>query len=234
MNLVEIYSEQQIIRFKLKMMNTLNKIKYPLMLAMAVLAFSCNEDEDVPPEENEEEVITDVTLVFTDTTDSTNVVRARAQDPDGAGSAELAILDIVSLDANTTYELTFEIFNNLETPGEDIGDEIKEEDDEHQIFFSFTDGAFITPNGTGNIVRTSQSTIIDNDVDENGTPAGLSTHWTTGASALSSSTGLFKVQLQHQPGIKTATSTADDGETDFELEFVLEISGQAIAIPSNP
>ena len=35
--------------------------------------------------------------------------------------------------------------------------------------------------------------------------------------------GTFTVRLQHQPGVKTATSGANDGDTDFNLQFVLNI-----------
>ena len=39
------------------------------------------------------------------------------------------------------------------------------------------------------------------------------------ASAVSA--GTFTVRLQHQPDVKTATSGTNDGDTDFELQFVL-------------
>ena len=70
-----------------------------------------------------------------------------AEDPDGTGVEELVILDTINLNKNKSYTLTFEIMNNLETPGEDIGEEIKEEDDEHQIFFGFSNDAFSDPLG---------------------------------------------------------------------------------------
>ena len=76
------------------------------------------------------------------------------------------------------------MMNNLETPGEDIGEEIAEEDDEHQVFFAFTDGAFSNPTGNGNIDNASDP-INYNDQDDNGNPVGLSTSWTAG-DALSS------------------------------------------------
>ena len=204
-------------------MNTLNKIKNYLMLAMVAttLIFTgCKKDDVDPDHEHEGEIITDVKLVFTNTSDASDVVEARAQDPDGEGVQELAILDEISLDTNKTYTLTFEIMNNLETPGEDIGAEIAEEDDEHQLFFSFTDNAFSNPTGDGNIDNASD-VINYNDVDGNNNPLGLSTTWITGASAVSA--GTFTVRLQHQPDVKTATSSANDGDTDFELQFVMNI-----------
>lgn len=194
--------------------------KYTLyaLLAVGVLFTGC-DDDDAPEPENLPEVITDVKLIFTNDADASDVVEARAQDPDGEGVEELEILDQITLKTNTTYTLTYEIFNNLETPGEDIGAEILDEDNEHQVFFSFTEGAFTSPTGDGNIDSASDP-INYNDQDENGLPVGLSTTWTTSAAA---TTGMFTARLQHQPDVKTATSGSTDGDTDFDLMFTLNI-----------
>ena len=184
----------------------------------------CKKDEDltvVPPaSENEMEVITDIKLIFTNTNDASDIIEARAQDPDGEGVQELVILDTINLGVSKTYTLTYEIFNNLETPGEDIGAEILEEDNEHQFFYSFSNNAFASPSGNGNIDAVSDP-LTYNDVDENGNPVGLSTSWTTPSSALTG--GTFTARLQHQPDVKTSTSGANDGDTDFDLSFVLNI-----------
>lgn len=206
----------------MKKMN-LKKISIYALLSASILFTACKKDDDevVPQAENEQEVIIDIKLIFTNATDAKDVVEARAQDPDGAGVEELKILDEINLDVSKTYNLTFEIMNNLESPGEDIGDEIKEEDNEHQIFFSFSDNAFTTPRGNGNI-DTASDPISYNDKDENGYSVGLLTSWTTASTQLSK--GTFTVKLQHQPDVKTATSGANDGDTDFELKFVLNIN----------
>ena len=182
---------------------------------------SCKKEEVTPPaEENEVEVITDVKLIFTNTADSSDVVEASAQDPDGEGVQELAILNDIDLDTNKTYVLTYEISNNLESPGEDIGLEILAEAAEHQFFFSFSNGAFANPSGDGNMDN-ALDPLVYNDQDSNGNPVGLSTIWTTSAVQLAA--GTFNVRLQHQPGVKTASSGANDGDTDFDLQFVLNI-----------
>lgn len=193
-----------------------------LMVLFASIAITgCKKEDDiVPEEENELEVITDVKLIFTNTSNSSDVIEARAQDPDGAGVQELAILDEINLDTSKTYTLTFEIMNNLDSPGENIGDEILAEDEEHQVFFSFSNNAFANPIGNGNIDN-SGDPLNYNDSDANGNPVGLSTNWTTSSSQLSG--GTFIVRLQHQPDIKSSSSGATDGDTDFELQFVLNI-----------
>lgn len=205
----------------MRRVNYFKKYSVYALMATSMLFASCSDDaEDVPEPENEEEVITDVKLIFTNIADATDIVEANAKDPDGEGVEELAILDAINLDTSKTYTLTLEIFNNLETPGEDIGEEIAEEDDEHQIFFGFSTDAFANPTGEGNI--DGSSAISYNDMDENGNPVGLTTTWTTSSSVLAN--GNFTVRLQHQPDEKTATSGATDGDTDFELGFVLNIN----------
>nr|WP_299381988.1 GTP cyclohydrolase [Allomuricauda sp.] len=209
----------------MKTIDYLKNLKLIAFLFAALTIVSCSNDDDVPPEENEVEVITDVTLVFTNDADATDVVRASAQDPDGEGIQELMVEDEITLSADTQYTLTFEIFNNLETPGEDIGEEIVDEDDEHQIFFSFTADAFDSPLGNGNIDNASDP-INYNDEDSDsqdgsGNPVGLNTTWTTPSTGTTG--GTFTVKLQHQPDIKTGTTGANDGDTDFDLTFVLNI-----------
>ena len=79
-------------------------------LLMASLAFTwCSKDDDevVPEEENEVELITDVKLIFTNTADANDVVKASASDPDGAGAQSLQIQDTIKLDTNKTYTLSF-------------------------------------------------------------------------------------------------------------------------------
>jgi hypothetical protein len=206
-------------------MKTINPFKNLQLLAIlfsVITIIGCsNEDDIAPEEENEVEVFTDVTLIFTNTADNSDVVRASAQDPDGTGIQELQILDAITLAADTEYTLTYEILNALDpTDVEDIGNEILEEDNEHQFFFSFTENVFANPTGNGNIDAAADP-INYNDADENGNPVGLSSTWTTSSTA--SSGASFTVRLQHQPDVKTATSGSNDGDTDFALTFALNI-----------
>jgi len=195
-----------------------------LFLAASISFVSCSEDDNAAPEEEPEmEVITDVALVFTNSADATDVVRVRAQDPDGLGAQELVILDnTITLNTDTTYELTYEILNNLDpNESEDIGADILKEDNDHQFFYSFTEDVFSSPAGNGNI-DTASDPINYTDMDENGLRVGLSTTWTTPAAA--STGGSFTARLKHQPGIKAASTGAEDGDSDFDLTFVLNIA----------
>ena len=200
-------------------MKNIFKLNYLLYAVLTLFIFTaCEEDEAAPEEENEVEVFTDVKLVFTPTGGGA-AVEAAAQDPDGAGVQELQVLGAINLAENTIYTLTMVIENCLESPCELMNEEIEEEDDEHQFFFAFTNNAFTSPAGNGNIDSASDP-INYNDSDGNGNSLGLNTSWTTG----SASTGTFTVQLQHQPDVKTATSGSTDGDTDFALTFNLNIN----------
>ncbi len=207
-------------------MKTIELFKNLRLLALlfgAITIVSCSDDDDAAPEEeNELEVITNVSLVFTNTADATDVVTVSAVDPDGEGIQGLQEDNTaITLSLNATYRLSFVILNALDLDDvEDIGEEIEEEDDEHQFFFSFTQDAFVNPTGDGN-VDTASDPINYEDEDDNGNPLGLSTTWTTGATPVAG--GNFTARLQHQPDVKTATSGANDGDTDFNLSFVLNI-----------
>ena len=200
-------------------MKNIFKLNYLLYAVLTLFIFTaCEEDEAAPEEENEVEVFTDVKLVFTPTGGGA-AVEAAAKDPDGAGVQELQVLGAINLKANTSYTLTMVIENCLESPCELMNEEIEEEDDEHQFFFAFTNDAFTSPAGNGNIDSASDP-INYNDSDGNGNSLGLNTSWTTG----SASSGTFTVQLQHQPDVKTATSGSTEGDTDFALTFNLNIN----------
>jgi len=202
-------------------LNNLIKIGTFLLLATFIFA-ACDttgSTED-PPEENEEELITNITLTFTNMDDENDVVTARAQDPDGSGVEELQVLDDIELQTDVTYRLTFEILNGLETPPGDIGEEIEEEAEEHQIFFQFTENAFSDPVGNGNFDNTNDPVNYE-DVDDDGNPVGLETTWTTSNETLTD--GSFRIRLQHQPDIKSSTTTVNDGDTDFDITFTLII-----------
>lgn len=169
-------------------------------------------DPEAPSCENEEEIITDVILTFMPV-DGGEPVIARAQDPDGEGVLDLEILDDIVLEAGKSYVLTIELLNTIED--EDITEEIEEEADEHMFFFQWTEGVFSDPTGNGNVDNRNDP-VNYNDFDDDNLPLGLSTNWTT---SVTLTEGEFRVVLKHQPGVKSATSTVEDGETDIDLTW---------------
>ncbi len=189
-----------------------------LSFLLVTLIFTSCGDDDAPAAENEEEVIDKVTLTFFPPTGGGAAVVQTATDPDGEGPASLAPDGAISLADSTTYTLFLKF--EFTEEGEDITEEIEEEDDEHMVFFAFTDGIFSDPSGDGNVDARADD-INYEDFDDNQDPLGLETTWTTGAA---SSSNTFRVLLKHQPGEKSATSSSTDGETDVDITWTLNIN----------
>jgi hypothetical protein len=198
----------------------LNRLLVLLMLAaIAVVQISCDEDE--PAKEDTPELITQVTLSFTPTSGATVIVKAT--DPDGIGPKDIIADAELNLKTNTTYSLSIQLVNGLlevTEDGYDVTGEVKEEGAEHLFFFSWT-GGFAEPSGDGNIDNRSDA-VNYTDEDSEGLPIGLTTSWKTTTDVATAKK--FRVILKHQPELKTATSTSTDGETDVDIEFVLNIA----------
>ena len=187
------------------------------LLLSTLILISC--DDDAPAAENEEEIITNVTLTFTPQGGG-NAVTATAVDPDGEGPRELEIVTDISLAANTTYTLSLDLLNSIE--GESITEEILEEDEEHMFFFGWTADFFSNPTGDGNIGEGNRSDNVNYlDQDAMGNPLGLETSWTTGEARTG---GSFRIILKHQPNVKSETSDSQDGESDVDISWGLTIN----------
>ncbi len=171
------------------------------------------DSPDAPPCENEEEIITDVTLTWTPVGGG-EVVTVSAVDPDGFGPLDLEVSGPIELERNKTYEMSLIFLNSIE--GEDLTEEVREEGDEHQIFFEFTEGVFNDPIGTGN-VGDAVGSVNYLDMDENGLPIGLLTQWSTEDSE--GMLGTFRIILKHQPDQKSANSDVNTGGTDLDLSW---------------
>ena len=183
----------------------MNIYKYLLLMGVAVLGTSCGDDDvENPNPPNEEELITTVILTFSPSA-GTDVV-AIWKDTDGPGG-NLPEIDEILLEESEDYDLFVQFLNESNpTDVEDITEEIKEEDDEHQIFYSGT--------AEGTVVNYNYA-----DMDENGLPVGLSGT----IDPLITGTGTFRITLKHLPEIKNAGSSINDGDTDIEVDFNLEV-----------
>ena len=83
-------------------MKNIFKLNYLLYAVLTLFIFTaCEDDDATPAEENEEEVITDVKLIFTPASGS--VVTATAQDPDGEGVQELQVSGAINLVSGSSY-----------------------------------------------------------------------------------------------------------------------------------
>ena len=177
----------------------------PLFMMLALSA--CNDVED-PGEDNVEEVITTVILTF-DGPDG--MVEGSWADPEDDGSPVVVSPD---LSANTEYQVSVEFLNELEDPAEDITEEIADEADEHQVFF------------------TTDATVAYNDADGGGLPVGLDVTLTTGDAGTEDLT----ITLQHLPELDGAAQKTAGLADQADSEGVGSLPGDAdvsITIPLN-
>ncbi len=181
-----------------------------LSIAIITLLFitSCSSDDDAPAPVVEEEVITTMTITLTPDGGGTPVIM-QTRDTDGDGPNVPVVTDPVTLAANTTYNGSIELLNELESPAENITEEVEEKDDEHQFFFQATN---------------SIATFAYSDKDGNDNPVGLSFTLTTG----SAGTGTVTVTLIHEP-VKDASGVSDGnianagGEEDIAETFNVSV-----------
>jgi len=179
----------------------------PLTFVLALSSCEKDPEPDDPVIPNEEEVIT--TLNFTLTPDGGgDAIVFSSYDEDGEGGSD-AVITNATLAANTVYLASIELLNETEDPAENITEEIEEEDEEHQFFF--------TTDVDGMIVSYT-------DADENDNPIGLSTTVSSGAAA----TGELTIILKHEPdkfadGVSDGDMTNAGGETDIEITFTVTV-----------
>lgn len=203
--------------------NSYKKLKsflsQPLLFVLIMASFTSCDDDD-PAKEDVPELITKLTLTFTPIDGGTPIVIS-ASDPDGEGVQDIEADGPINLEGNTNYTLTLTLINELADPSDpayDVTEEIEEESDEHMFFFGWTNDVFSDPNGDGNI--DNRSDVVNyNDEDDNGLPLGLSTNWST-----AQGTGIFRIILKHQPGLKSQTSTVTTGETDLDVSFNISVN----------
>lgn len=185
---------------------------------LSTTIWSACKDDDVPPQSDPKEIITDIRLIFS-SQEGGAPLNFSATDPDGEGPEDLQAGEGIALKPNTTYDLFIEFGNSIS--GEDVTEEIEAEGKEHIIFFAFTNNIFEYPEGDGNIDAPEEFSVIYADTDANGLPIGLITSWRTGGEV---SEGTFRVVLKHQPDRKSEEADATIGATDVDVSWNLSIA----------
>lgn len=196
-----------------------NYTKLPLYLFAALgFALASCESED-PIEENEGEVITDVTLTFQEIDASNNPVGSpfsfTASDPEGIEVGATPTIETVTITRGKMYLMTIEVFNSIEN--EDITEEIEEEADEHQFYFL---GSAID----NNILSISYA-------DEGGIALGLQ-NMVNVSSSPGANNAQMRVVLRHDldknfPGATNpnfANFVQAGGESDLDITFPVVIN----------
>jgi hypothetical protein len=116
-------------------MNMFSKLPLYLLILLTLGFASCESND--PSEENDGEVITDVTLKFQELNASNalvgSVLSFKASDPQGIEVGKTPTVQSISLTKGKKYQMTIEVTNSIKN--EDITQEILAEAAEHQFFF---------------------------------------------------------------------------------------------------
>lgn len=174
-----------------------------LFLGSAILWMACSND-DIPKQVNEEEVITEVSLIFTDES-GTSTAYTYIDPKYREESYEDPIIYLES-DKNYTVNTAFYDKSNPEEP-EDITQEVMEEKNDHFVEYRFHAIDI-------NITRIDEEESTDDD----GIKIGVYTEWETGET----SEGSVQQTLIHQPETKNTENPNGNhtgGETDVEVVF---------------
>ena len=187
--------------FKLKTMKTMKTGAFYALLTLAMLG--CSDDDTTPEVINDEELIT--TVILTLTQESGDQVVLTTIDLDGDGQDEPVTTVVGNFSENTQYQGAVQFLNETEDPAEDITQEVIEEADEHQVFYTISDGLNIT------------TTYVD--FDDNDNPLGVQITLSTGAA----SEGSLTVTLRHEPVKPNDGLESAGGETDISTSFDVSV-----------
>ena len=173
-----------------------SNFKYLLVGLLSVVIISCSKDDDSPEPINEEEVITTMTVVL-----NPGNITLKSQDLDGDGPNAPNVTVSGNLSANTTYTGSVTFLNELESPAEDITEEVEEEDDKHQVIFVSSGVAL---------------SVSDLNTDGNGNDLGTQFSLSTAAAG----SGTLRIVLRHEPTKPNdGTLAGAGGETDIDVSF---------------
>ena len=190
-----------ITNFKLQTMKTMKNISFYALLSIAMIG--CSDDDSAPEVINDEELIT--TVILTLTPDSGDQVVLTTVDLDGDGPDEPVTTVVGNFSENTIYDGTVAFLDESGEEVDDITQEVIEEADEHQVFYTISEGLNI------------QTTYEDQDTQ--GNHLGVQITLSTGAA----SEGSLTVTLRHEPVKPNDGLESAGGETDISTSFDVSI-----------
>ncbi|QWX83359.1 type 1 periplasmic binding fold superfamily protein [Cellulophaga sp. HaHaR_3_176] len=185
-------------------MKTIKILSLSVLASLAFTACSNDDDDNIPEIVNEEEIITTLTVTLTPQDDG-ETITLQTQDLDGDGSNDPVITVSGNLIAGMVYDGGIVLLNETESPAENITEEVEEESDEHQFFYTISSGLDVTTEYA--------------NFDEDGNPLG--TAFTLTAGDISSGTITFT--LRHEPTKPNDGIVDAGGETDVLATFSIAV-----------
>jgi hypothetical protein len=176
-------------------MKNKTKTQLPKMLLFAVSATFLLGFNACGKKQNENEMITNVKLTFSQSGSTKGSFEWK--DPDGDGGNNPLLPDTIKLDSGQTYDVNIEFFDQSSGTVKNLTEEVKEEGKDHFICFTSAPAIAVV-------------SYADSDGKH---PIGLTTQWKIAMR----SNGKMRIVLRHQPGVKDGT--CDPGESDVDIEF---------------
>lgn len=170
---------------------------------LAVFYTSCRKKIPVPPNPNDEELITTLQIIFIDSAGVQPSATAIFKDADGAGGNNPSQWDTIKLTANTTYLASILLLDETNLPADTISNEVLDEAKDHLFCF------------TASNVNTA---IKRTDLDINNLEIGLQTKWNNGAA----SAGTLQIVLRHQPDTKDGTCAPGASDIDVTFQCIIQ------------
>jgi hypothetical protein len=182
------------------------------LLSLSILCLfttaACNRDDT--PQPVEQELITTIRLIVTDTAGTARTFDYRVQNGFGSTSPGTLEVDTVVLPANISmpYDVEVRVLNETAQPAEDLTNEIIAERDAHLFLFR------VLPS---NLLTQFQGGSLDG--------AGRPFYQRIKLATSTADTGTITVTLLHEPTYKAGETPATaGGETDAEAVFPYRIT----------
>ncbi len=204
-----------------------------LLLCGATLFFAgCSKEEQAVAPTIANESLTTVVLKLTNQADVSDTTSCRYKYYfDNSGNVKSSDSTVLKLKANAKYNVVVNIYDEQQTPVFNVGNEIRERQNYHLLFFQPTpisSASLITGNTSPYIPGTLTSSKgpylnlavsrTDRDTNSPALEVGLTDLFTTGAA----SAGNLEVILRHQPNAKNGTFAP--GSTDLDVNFKVAIN----------
>jgi hypothetical protein len=182
-------------------MKNLKVVPFVFFTGLLFTACSSDDNGDIPEPVNEEEVITTMTVTLTPDAGGTPIILKKFDaDGDGPNAPEVTVSG--NLTAGAAYDGSIVLLNETVDPADNITEEVAEESNEHQFFYT-SDANLDVTTEYGN-------------TDDNGNPLGTTFTLVAGAA----SSGTLTVTLRHEPKKPNDGTLADAaGETDADATF---------------
>ena len=194
-------------------LKTMRNFKFYAMTALAVsMLASCSSDDDggsTPAPIEPEEAITQLTLTFTNESDTNDIVILEWNDDNGDEVVDMDEKEVTgSFSADQTYNATLELYNEDEDFLEEDITSTQAETDAHFFVYGTDNSDFTMDRAANDFVRSDNNKL------------GVYTTWETGTTT----TGSISIALYHEsPTVSDSDGfgTSEGDDTDIDISFPL-------------